>query len=55
MLATQAVLLLVRLSVGAGFPGWAMLVGPLLGAVLWPPLTWLLLMPQRRLEREHML
>jgi rod shape-determining protein MreD len=49
------VLLLVRLSVGAGFPGWAMLVGPLLGAVLWPPLTWLLLMPQRRLEREHML
>src|SRR4051812_42567183 len=46
MLVSQGVLLLVRLVVGAGFPGWAMLVGPLLGAVLWPPLSWLLLMPQ---------
>jgi len=55
LLVCQGVLLLVRLAVGAGFPGWAMLVGPLLGAVLWPPLSWLLLMPQRRLEREHML
>jgi rod shape-determining protein MreD len=55
LLASQGVLLLVRLAVGAGFPGWSMLVGPLLGAVLWPPLSWLLLMPQRRLEREHML
>jgi len=55
LLASQGVLLLVRLAVGAGFPGWAMLVGPLLGAVLWPPLSWLLLAPQRRLDREHML
>ena len=23
--------------------------------LLWAPLSWLLLMPQRRLEREHML
>ena len=28
---------------------------PLAGAVLWPVLSWLLLMPQRRLEREQML
>ena len=55
MFASTGVLLLVRLGVGAGFPGWPVVVGPLLGAVLWPPLTWLLLMPQRRLEREHML
>jgi len=55
LLASQGVLLLVRLSVGAGFPGWPTLVSPLLGAVLWAPLTWLLLMPQRRLEREHMI
>jgi rod shape-determining protein MreD len=55
LLVTQAVLLLVRLAVGAGFPGWPIFVSPLLGAALWAPLTWLLLMPQRRLEREHML
>jgi rod shape-determining protein MreD len=55
LLVSQAVLLLVRLGAGAGFPGWAILVGPLLGALLWPILSWVLLMPQRRLEREHVL
>jgi rod shape-determining protein MreD len=55
LLVTQGVVLLVRLGVGAGFPGWAIFVGPLFGAALWAPLTWLLLMPQRRLEREQML
>src|ERR687888_713998 len=29
LLVAQGVLLLVRLAVGAGFPGWAMVVGPL--------------------------
>src|SRR5204862_1162588 len=38
LLAAQATLLVVRLVAGAGFPGWTMLVGPLLGAVLWPPI-----------------
>jgi len=51
----QGVALLVRVVAGAGFPGWTLLVGPLLGALLWPVLTWLLLMPQRRLEREQVL
>jgi len=55
LLVEQGVVLLVRIGSGAGFPGWAILVGPLLGAVLWPLLSWLLLMPQRRLEREQML
>ncbi len=55
LLATQAVLLLVRLGAGAGFPGWAILTGPLLGALLWPVLSWLLLMPQRRRDREQMI
>jgi rod shape-determining protein MreD len=55
LLAAQAVVLVVRLAAGAGFPGWALVVGPLFGALLWPLLSWLLLMPQRRLEREHML
>ena len=55
LLVAQGVQLLVRLAAGAGFPGWAIVVGPLLGALAWPVLSWLLLMPQRRLEREHML
>src|SRR5436309_2597403 len=50
MLVTQGVLLLVRLGSGAGFPGWPIWVGQLLGAILWPILSWILLMPQRRLE-----
>ena len=55
LLASQAVVLLVRLAAGSPFPGWGIAVGPLLGAVLWPVLSWLLLMPQRRLEREQVL
>jgi rod shape-determining protein MreD len=55
LLVSQGVLILVRMGAGAGFPGWAMLVGPLLSALLWPVLCWLLLMPQRRLEREQMI
>jgi rod shape-determining protein MreD len=55
LLAAQGVMTLVRLAAGAEFPGWLLLVGPTVGTLLWPVLTWLLLMPQRRLEREHML
>jgi rod shape-determining protein MreD len=55
LLVAQGVVLLIRLGAGASFPGWALLVGPLEGALLWPVLSWLLLMPQRRLEREQML
>ena len=44
----QAVALVVRLAAGAEFPGWTLLVGPALGAILWPFVTLLLLMPQRR-------
>ena len=35
------------------FPGWTVIVGPLAGAALWPMVSWLLLLPQRRLEREQ--
>src|SRR5204862_4358560 len=31
LLVAQATLVLVRLAAGAGFPGWTVLVGPLLG------------------------
>jgi rod shape-determining protein MreD len=51
----QSVRLLVGMAAGAPFPGWALYASPLVGALLWPPLTWLLLLPQRRLEREQVL
>ena len=50
---TQSLVLLVRLGAGDPFPGWAIYISPLAGAVLWPMVSWLLLMPQRRLEREQ--
>jgi rod shape-determining protein MreD len=48
LLFAQGVSALVRLAAGAEFPGWAIAVGPLIGAALWPVVTSLLLMPQRR-------
>src|SRR5437868_536428 len=53
LLTAQGVTLLVRVAAGDGFPGWAIVVGPLAGALLWPIVSWLLLMPQRRAEREQ--
>jgi rod shape-determining protein MreD len=44
--------LVVRLAAGDAFPGWQLFVGPLIGAALWPLASWLLLLPQRRPERE---
>jgi rod shape-determining protein MreD len=55
LLVAQAMTLLVRLAAGDAFPGWPLLVGPLAGALLWPVVTWLLLMPQRRVEREQVI
>ena len=55
LLVSQGVVMLVRAGAGSEFPGWAMLIGPLVGAVLWPVLSWLLLMPQRRLDRDQMI
>jgi rod shape-determining protein MreD len=48
LLFAQGVSALVRLATGAEFPGWSVAVGPLLGALLWPLVTTVLLMPQRR-------
>ena len=53
LLVAQAVALLVRVSAGDSFPGWAMFVGPIAGALLWPVVSWLLLLPQRRQAREQ--
>ena len=48
LLFAQCIAALVRVATGAELPGWSIVVGPLAGAVLWPVVTALLLMPQRR-------
>jgi len=48
LVGAKSVEVLVRLAAGAQFPGWTILVGPLLGALLWPLVSYLLLAPQRR-------
>ena len=53
LLAAQGVALLVRVAAGNDVPGWAVVVGPLAGALLWPRVSWLLLLPQRRPAREQ--
>ena len=53
LLVAQSVALLVRLAAGDPFPGWPIFVAPLIGAALWPVVTWVLLLPQRRPEREQ--
>jgi rod shape-determining protein MreD len=47
LLFAQSVGALVRIAAGAEFPGWTIAVGPLLGALLWPLVSVLLLLPQR--------
>ncbi len=48
LLFAQGVTVLVRLAAGAELPGWSVLVGPAVGAVLWPLVSHVLLIPQRR-------
>jgi len=48
LLFAQGVVALVRIAAGAEFPGWNIVIGPLIGAALWPLATLVLLMPQRR-------
>jgi rod shape-determining protein MreD len=55
LIVAQGVVVVVRLAAGAQFPGWAILIGPLAGACLWPTLSWVLLLPQRRQEREQVM
>jgi len=44
----HGVLLAIRLLGGGLFPGWSVLLAPVLEALLWPVATLLLLAPQRR-------
>lgn len=44
----HALSLIVRLMVGGAFPGWGIAAAPVLEALLWPVVSVLLLLPQRR-------
>lgn len=46
--AAHAIELGVRMLAGGVFPGWSLLLAPLIEAALWPVITVLLLAPQRR-------
>ena len=48
LLAMQLLELLVRMIAGGTWPGWAVFLAPLLAAALWPVVSVLLLLPQRR-------
>ena len=44
----HALTLLVRLLAGDDFPGWSLLLAPALEALLWPVVSVVLLLPQKR-------
>ena len=48
LLLAQAIQVAVRLVPGVDFPGLSYFIGPFIGAVLWLPLTFVLLLPQYR-------
>ncbi len=48
LLLTQVVQLIVRMVVSGKFPGWLYFMESFSSVALWPVVTWLLLLPQRR-------
>ena len=46
--AAHALTLLLRLLAGNDFPGWSLLLAPALEALLWPLVSVVLLLPQKR-------
>jgi rod shape-determining protein MreD len=49
--AASAVVLVLNLLLGADFPGFAFLVSPVITALLWGPVNWLLYLPFVRRRR----
>lgn len=47
-LVSHAIAVMVRLVAGGIFPGWPVLFAPLIESLLWPVVSVILLMPQRR-------
>lgn len=53
LLGAAAVVLLLNLMLGADFPGLAIVISPVAGALLWGPVSWILYLPDlRRMRRE---
>jgi rod shape-determining protein MreD len=50
MLATQLVMLATNAVAGGMFPGWAFFLSSFTSALLWPAVSFLLLLPQRQPE-----
>lgn len=48
LIAMHLIQVLVRLMAGDGWPGWSILLAPVLEAALWPVASLVLLAPQRR-------
>ncbi|MGB3067282.1 MAG: rod shape-determining protein MreD [Ottowia sp.] len=46
--AAHAITIVLRLIGGSPFPGWEVLLAPVLEAALWPIVSYILLAPQRR-------
>ena len=52
-IGATAVVVLLNLLLGAPFPGFAVLLSPVLAALAWGPLTWLLYLPALRRPRRE--
>lgn len=52
LLFSQLLMIGVRMLAGAEFPGWLYLLSSMTAAMLWPPLTFLLLWPQYQPEER---
>jgi len=50
---TSSVMLVLNLLLGADFPGIAYFISPVVTALLWGPVNWLLYMPVVRRRRGH--
>jgi rod shape-determining protein MreD len=46
--SAHAIALAIRLFAGGSFPGWSLVLAPMLESLLWPVVTVILLAPQRR-------
>ncbi len=54
LLVAQLALLAIRVWVGGAWPGWMYFGESVVGAILWPLVSWLLLAPQRRpIDRDE--
>lgn len=55
LFVAQAAIIALNLSMGRDFPGLAMVVAPLLGAVLWPIAHWIIARPRFRRRGSGMI